>query len=667
MRFSLRRPAASRAASTHPGAGSSVGGAVGAGAAAAGAGGVAAAAAGAAEPAVAGGLAMGLGRMLKGLTSGSSLWMMTKLAAAAYLLNEVMKFGKETVNGVPFATGGAVPPDRLAAAANANNRRLPEGAPAQHAVPSAQPTVDPRVHASLSTVAGRDAIKASQSLDVAVNGQTESNRMVYADGHAPVPGQERAVLEAHREALGSNANANLVRLTIPGGNGRTVDFQAGGAVNDRAALDAFHSAYPELARKNGLPPQIPAGASIIVGRKDDVSDLIVGSQPREYRFVADDRFQRNSNFQGSFDAPGPGSFADGVGYRDGSRRFDLAEISAGDRDIVRAADVAGQARESSLIVHREPYLGAVSKAVTTPVAMMDGLLGRQGGSAFADLASSVGPHGNTMLVQSLDLADGKRAVGVVGREGSAVLGTGRDGDFIDASHKDYDGLLTHVRSSGPVGSLGAFAAGGQFVGTERAGQALSDVGTALDRRRDSPVLNAAKSARLAGEKDLTIDLTPGQESVTTRLHFPGRIVDYAAREGQMTMIERDPVSGSVREAAMIRSRGIHVDAKGHVAMDLAARQVLDEHVATYASGRSGAEFARSHPVEASQFASLRDAPAAHQRTGSVAALPSVPEVETTGSARTVREGGLERSREAVPVYDDVTPRRAAASGRGLGD
>jgi hypothetical protein len=603
-------------------------------------------------------------QVMSGLFSRSSVWTMAKLAMAAYVIRDLVRFGHEVKDGTPFQTGGGPPAERMAAATASGNRAMPQGSQTAHTA-AREIRVDPLVRSNLETVAGRDAIKASQSLDTAINGQTEASRLAYSDGHGPVPGSPREALERNRNALGGNANSDHVRLTLPGPQGRSIDFEASGASNDRAALASFQSAYPELARRHGLPAEIPPGASVIVGSNADRSDLFVGSQPREYRSVSGDQFQRNPAFSGSFDAPGPGSFADGVGYRDGSRRFDMAEIRRGDPNLLRAADLSTQAQESSLIVHREPYVGAISKAVSTPVSLMDGFLGRQSGSAFSDLAGSVGVQGKTMLVQSVDLMEGKRAVGVVSPVGSAMVGTGPQGDFVSASRKDSDGLLMHVQGRFPTGHLGTFSADGRFTGTEAASTSLSSVGGAFDHRYDSPVLQAAKGASVTGEKDVLTDLTPGQESVSTRLHFGSRIVDYTAREGQMTMLERDPVSGVVQSAAMVRSRDIHVDAEGHVAMDPKSRALLDDHVRTFASGRSGADFAQSHPVEASQFASLRDdAPAAGRRA--VATSTPTPEVETTASARTIREASAERHSQ-VPVYDDTAPAHHAPSGRGLGD
>ncbi len=599
------------------------------------------------------------------MAGGPSLWSLAKFGAALYLANETVRFFKDMVHGTAFQTGSGPSAERIAGAANAGNRPLPQGVQTTQNTSRDIP-VDPNVRANLATVAGRDAIKASQSLDTAINGQTEASRLVYQDGHGPVMGSPREALERHKESLRGNANSDMVRVTLPGSQGRTLDFDVPGAVNDRAAMASMQEAYAAKARREGLPSELPSGASIIVGSKADRSELLVPSQPREYRFVEGDRFQRNPSFAGSIDAPGNSSFAEASGFRDGSRRFDLSEIRQGDPNLIRSADLERQAGEASLIIHREPYLGATSRAVTSPVSMMDGLLGRQGGSGFSDLAGSVGVQGHTMLVQSVDLENGRRGVGVVSPVGSAVMGTGPDGDFVSASRRDPDGLLMHVQASGMKGELGQFASDGHFAGTDKASTVLSNVSNALGHRRDSPVLSAAQSSGVQGEKDVLVDLTAGKEAVSTRLHFGSRIVDYTAREGQMTMLERDPVSGAVQSAAMIRSRDIHVNAEGHVGMDAKSRDLVSEHVRLYASGRSGTEFAQAHPVEATQFASLRDnLPLADRSVAAVS--PAVPDVETTASAHAIRQAGAQRSQQ-VPVFDDLTPpRQPAVMSRGLGD
>ena len=122
---------------------------------------------------------------------------------------------------------------------------------------------------------------------------------------------------------------------------------------------------------------------------------------------------------------------------------------------------------------------------------------------------------------------------------------------------------------------------------------------------------------------------------------------------------------------MIRSREIQVDAQGHVSMDPASRAVLNDHVKTYASGRSGQEFAQTHPMEATQFASLRDAGPAQGPNVALAQAggrAGAPEVEVTGTASAVRAAGLRESAAPVALAETTTPgARRVADSRGLGD
>lgn len=635
---------------------------------------LAAAASGAARGS-SGGLARGLMRTV----SQGLGWPLVKTGLQIFAAYELMKglvgFKNDIVNGTPFHTGGAVPADRMAAAAAGSNRSMPSGTVAVAAATPPTPIIDPRIERSMATVAGREALDASQRVDAALDGKTEANRLAYADGRSPVAGPERPVLDANRAALGPNDNASFVRLTVPGGNGRTVDFLPKNAVNDRAALDEFKEAYPRLARDNGLPAELPPGAAVMVGRPPEISafgEPWQKSQPREYRYVQDATFQRNPRFEGSMDVPGSHSFATGIGYQDGSRRFDLAEIRQGDPNLVRAARVEDQARESSLIVHREPYVGSLGDTVSAPVSTMDKFLGRSAGSGLDDLARGIsdGPR-LAMQVQSVDLATQQRGVGVVGKYGSAMLGTGPAGDFVSVAHRGTDGLVTNIQVSGEKGAFGNFAPDGRFAGTDAVTRAMSNASVALENRADSPVLSALRDAGVRGEKDLNLDLTPGKESAVTRVHYGDRVVDYAARNGQMTMIERDPETNVVREAAMIRSRDIQVDAQGHLSMDPASRAVLNDHVKTYAAGRSGQEFAQTHPMEASQFASLRDAglgQGANVALAQAGGRAGAPEVETTGTASVVRAAGLRESATPVTLAETATPGAArAAASRGLGD
>ncbi len=304
---------------------------------------------------------------------------------------------------------------------------------------------------------------------------------------------------------------------------------------------------------------------------------------------------------------------------------------------------------------------------------MDRVLGRSAGSGLEDLARAVADKPNqAMLVQSIDAVTGERAAGVVGRSGSALVGTGPDRDFVSLSQRGRDGVQTEIQVRGAKGAFGAFDADGHFVGTEALTRTMSNVAYAVENRSDSPVLAATRAAGVRGEAAVLLDLSPGKESAVTRIQYGNRIVDYAAREGQMTMIERDPATNAVRESAMIRSPDIRVDGRGHVSMDAAAQAVLNDHVKTYAAGRSGQDFAQAHPLEATQFASLRDAAStsavADLGTPSVPVRSGVPDVEATGTAATVRAAGLREHATPVALGSGTTPseRRTDAS-RGFGD
>lgn len=458
---------------------------------------------------------------------------------------------------------------------------------------------------ALGSSSGRDGVDGGEKLSASLGGQSGVDKALDVSAHSPLDASKAAGITASdAPGLKGAMSGQVVRLSLPGAEGVSHDFAVKGAVNDQSALAEFKQGYGEFSKKHGLPAELPQGASLMVG---DPGGLIRSApeNAREYRSLGGDKFEHNSRMTGSLSNPGGAAWSQDPAFRSGALKFSSADVAAGSEHVVQSQSVAEQAGSSSLLRQSEKFGLMGHSPVSTPTSFGDSLLGRDGARDFSDFAGSVGAVvGESNVVRTNNLETGEKSVGVETDKGGVAFSSGPGGDKMSFERADA-GLTVFAQRSGKTGELGAFGDKGNFAATDTAAHSMIGMEKAADSAAKSPVVKMANGAGVEAGKAISIDMTPGNESVTTRVAYADRVVDYQAKNGSMTMIERDPVSHEPRDAAMIRSQGIRVR-DGQIEMDDRSKGVLKDHVEMSAQGRPPVAFAKAHPETRENFASVAD-------------------------------------------------------------
>lgn len=525
---------------------------------------------------------------------------------------------------------------------------------------------------NLATVAGKDGLAGGQAVTGALDGRGPTDQAISPIAHQGLPAGQ--TLTSPPAGLTGNMKDQVVRVALPGQGGRTVDFPLAAASNDASALAEFQRGYPEFAKKRGLPGDLPLGASLTIGVPSAGMFASEDKTAREYRFVGDGSYERNTMMKGSLDTPGEGAWRSEAAFNARGYRFDPTAVSQVSGDLVRAETASEQALSSALIVQRQALGGASEPSVSTPVSVGNRLLGHSAGSDFEGLAKSVGlAAGDATLVKSHDTRSGASAVGIETANGALTIQSGAADRISAARHGE--GASVFVSLEAEKGSLGAFGAKGQFEGKESASAAFDAVGKAAKGAEASPVLGAANSAGVEGRKAVFSELKNGQESQTTRIAYEGRVVDYHAKNGSLVIVERDPSTHEPKDASIIRSQGIRLK-DGKLELDAKANGLLREHVELSSQGRSE-EFGARHPTVKQQFASLGEqagksesiSPAlkAEDKSKGADAMNAVS-VDPGGSAKiaTMKEVGLQELHAPAPAGAVLAASKAKASGMEIG-
>lgn len=447
---------------------------------------------------------------------------------------------------------------------------------------------------NLSTTAGKNALEGGKSVTDGLNSHSAADTALNASSNSAA-----GAIASQPEALQAGMKGQVIRVALPGQGDRTVDFQLQKAVNDKSALAEFQAGYSSFAKEKGLPAELPQGSSLSIGHPSAGMFSADDQTAREYRFLGDRDFERNRSMSGSLDSPG-GAWRSEDSFKVPGYRFDSSSIAASSSDMVRAEGIEEQARYSRLITQERGLSGATEAAVTTPVSVGNRLLGHSAGSDFESFAKVVGAGEGASLVKAHDIETGFHSVGVKSAIGAVAIQSDQVDRVSSTQHKD--GASVFVSLEAPKGSLGAFDRKGNFEGKEAASGAFESVGKAAKAAEKSPVLAAANDVGVEGRKAVYADLKPGNESLTTRIAYEGRVVDYHARNGSIVMVERDPQTHQPKDASIIRSQGIKLK-DGQLELDPNSSRLLREHVDLASKGRSS-EFGDRHPGVRQQFASL---------------------------------------------------------------
>ncbi|GHE73891.1 hypothetical protein GCM10019059_36800 [Camelimonas fluminis] len=538
-----------------------------------------------------------LGRMLSGMVSGNTMRIGTYAALAYAGYSALREYGGFMLGGGRTTYDLRTQAQKDAALGPANMDKA-------------------SLEKALGTASGREGLAAGGKLSAAVGGRSDLSVALDVDAHKGLSASKREGLApGDAPGLRGAMSGQVVRVSLPGDMGKSHDFHLEGAVNDESALAEFKKNYGEFSRKNGLPAELPKGASLIIGDGGGVLSSAPATA-REYRFVGGEQFEKNGRMRGSVLDPGADAWSADPAFRSGAARFTGAEVGTGSADLVRASSLSEQAAASSL-VRQSQVFGQIGDApVSTPTSFGDRLLGRDGGRDFSEFARSAGATvGESAVVKSVNLETGERSVGIETAKGGVAFTGGASGDRV-TMERDDDGVAVFARRSGASGDLGKFDEKGNFQANDAAAHAMRDMQAAVGEAGRSPVVALANGAGVETGKAISIDMTPGNESVTTRVAYGDRVVDYQARNGSMMMIERDPVTHEPRDAAIIRSQGIRVR-DGQFEMDEESRGVLKDHVAIAAEGRPAIVFAKMHPETRENFASMADVGARPEVVGPV--------------------------------------------------
>lgn len=526
---------------------------------------------------------------------------------------------------------------------------------------------------NLATAAGKDALGSGKVVSDALSGRGAVDLAMNKAAHSGLAPDEVGSAPTSL-VLAGNIKGQVVRLALPGRGDQTVDFPLMKATNDQSALAEFQGGYAEFAKKRGLPAELPHGASLSIGTPS--SGMFGGEDKtaREYRFLGGRDFEQNALMKGSLETPGNGAWRADPGFKAAGYRFDLSAVAQSSDDVVRAASVEEQSGVSALITQRQRVDGAIEPGVSTPVSMGNRLLGHSAGSDFQNLASAVGVSGpDASLVRSHDLRSGVAGIGIEGATGAVSIQSGAV-DRVAAARHSGD-MSVFVSMEAGKGALGSFSANGQFVGKEGASAAFEAVGKAVKGAEASPVLAAANEAGLAGKKAVYANLQPGQEGLTTRLAYDGRVVDYHARNGSMVIIERDPSTHEPKDASIIRSQGIRVK-DGKLELDAKSSGLLREHVELSSQGRSD-EFGARHPAVRQQFASIGETAAkvdqsissgkGDDKTRGAETFAAVP-LDNGGASKgaSLKVAGLEELNSPVAASAVVSAPKARATSMEMG-
>lgn len=455
---------------------------------------------------------------------------------------------------------------------------------------------DAALDKNLSSLAGKSALEGGSKITEGLNGRSASDSALKS---AANPGASS--VESAPVALQEGMKGQVIRLALPGQGDRTVDFKIEKSVNDQSALAEFQAGYSKFAKEKGLPSELPAGSSLSIGAPSSGMFSTSDKTAREYRFLGGDQFERNRAMSGSLDGP-QGAWRSDPGFKSSGYRFDIGAVASGSPDLVRAETIEAQAHTSRLITHEHAFAGASEPPVTTPVSVGNRLLGHSAGSDFEALGKAVGVGADASVVKSHDVVSGQSSVGIRGASGTLSIQSDSADRISSAQHKE--GTSVFVALEAPKGSLGQFDRKGAFEGKEAATGAFEAVGKAANSAEKSPILVAANDAGVEGRKAVYSDLKPGTESLTTRIAYEGRVVDYQAKNGSIVMIERDPQTHQPKDAAIIRSQGIKLK-DGQLELDAHSSKLVREHVDLASKGRS-LEFAEKHPEVRQQFASLSE-------------------------------------------------------------
>ncbi|PZR95227.1 MAG: hypothetical protein DI537_05425 [Stutzerimonas stutzeri] len=592
-----------------------------------------------------------------GLLSRLPMMQMLKTALLAYVSyrggTSLATFWNELKNGTPF-----------------DLREKSEKASTEAARKAA--SVPGTLERNLATVAGKDGLSSGQSVTESLGGRGATDLALHKDAHAAIVSDASASTGAPN--LAAQMKGQVLRLALPGRGDRVVDFPLTGAVNDESALAELQSGYAEFAKKRGLPGEIPLGTSVTVGVPSAGIFSSEDKSAREYRYLGGRSFEQNTLMRGSLETPGDGSWRTDPAFKSASYRFDVSAVGQSSSDIVKAATLSEQSADSSLFVQRQRLEGMLEPAVTTPVSVGNRLLGHSAGSDFQNLLGGLGlASAEAVLTRSHDAGSGASAVGVEGPAGAVSVQSGAVDRVAAARHREETSIFVSLEAE--KGSIGKFSPKGEFVGTEAASRAFETVGLAAKSAENSPVLAAANDVGVPGRKAVYASLQAGQEGLTTRVAYEGRVVDYHARNGSMVIVERDPATHEPKEASIIRSQGIKLK-DGKLELDAKTSGLVREHVELSAQGRSE-EFGTRHPAVREQFASIAEQGAKVEQAtlsskgGELSrseATAAMPPLDNGGASKSgaLKAAGLEELNSTVASSFGVASQKTRAAGMEIG-